>query len=62
MAKVEWIEEKEAARLVNRKPRTLRVYVKSGKWPVAYSALNNRRYHYDLRGIEKLMLQHSSAL
>lgn len=62
MKKVEWISEKEAAEKLQRKERTIRTLVKSGKWPIAYSSLNGRRYHYDLKGIERLMMENSTAL
>ena len=62
MSKPIWISEKEAAERLGRKPETIRKLVKSGKWQINFSAINNRRYHYDLKGIEKLMLQNSSVL
>lgn len=55
-----WIPEKEAAELVGRKPQALRKNVKSGKWEVPYSAINGRKYFYSVKGIEKLITNHSS--
>jgi predicted site-specific integrase-resolvase len=55
-----WISENEAAEKVNRKPKTLRALVKSGKWPVRYTAPNNRRYMYDEKGINEILERSSS--
>jgi hypothetical protein len=52
---VQWIPEKEAAQKVNRRPYTLRRLVKSGKWPIAYTAPNQRGYQYNLKDIDRLL-------
>lgn len=59
---INWIDEKVAAEKVRRKPRTLRELVKSGKWQVAYSAINNRRFQYNEKDIDRLLLENSTAL
>lgn len=58
MAKsINWLPEKEAARIVGKAPRTLRRLVKAGTWNVSYTTLNNRNYMYDEKGIEKVFLK-----
>lgn len=59
---IQWIPEAEAAQKVRRHPRNLRKYVKTGKWPVAFTALNGRRYMYSEKDIEKLLLSYSNTL
>jgi predicted DNA-binding protein (UPF0251 family) len=54
MANYQWIKESEAAQRVNRKPRTLRSLVKSGKWNVTYTNLNGRDFMYDAKSLEKV--------
>jgi hypothetical protein len=57
MAKsIQWIPESEAAKLVNRKPRTLRRLVKKGTWNVTYTTLNGRSYCYDEKGIREVFM------
>lgn len=57
-----WISEQEAAKKVNRKPRTLRKLVKSGHLKIDFTAINGRKYQYDLQGIEKLLKENSSII
>lgn len=56
-----WIPEPEAAKKLNRKPKTLRALVKSGKWKIDYTAPNGRGFQYSEKGIEKLLLEFSSV-
>ncbi len=57
-----WIPEAEAAKKVQREPRTLRKLVKSGKWTIAYTALNGRSYHYSEKDINSLFKRNSTAI
>ncbi len=57
-----WINEKEAAAMINRKPRTLRKMVKAGVWPVAHSAINGRRFLYSEADIKKLIINYSTII
>lgn len=60
MAKsIQWLTEAEAAKLVNRHPRTLRKLVKAGTWNVTYTTLNGRSYCYDEKGIRELFNQNA---
>lgn len=56
-----WIDEKTFARMVCRKPRTVRRLVKNGIWDIPYSAPNGRTYQYSEQGINKLLLKFSST-
>ncbi len=56
-----WIDEEQAAKMVNRKPRTLRKLVKSGKLKIAYSAPLGRKFHYLESDIIKLFKQNQTA-
>jgi hypothetical protein len=60
MAKqIQWLEEKEAAQIVKRKPRTLRKLVKAGTWNVLYTHLNGRSYCYDEKGISEVFMKNA---
>lgn len=61
MASVQWIDEKTAAEKVNRKPRTLRKLVLSGKWNINYTAPNGRTYQYDEKSIDQLLRSFSNV-
>lgn len=61
MSYVQWIPEQEAAKKVNRTPRVLRRLVKSGRWPIEYTAPNSRGYQYSEKSINKFLLQNSSV-
>lgn len=61
MSYAQWLDEKTAAQKVQRTPRVLRRLVKSGRWPIEYSALNNRGFQYSEKSIEKFLLQNSTA-
>lgn len=62
MPKVIWLNEAEAAKLMNYKPETLRKLAKSGKLDIPYTTVRNRKYHYDKLSIEKEMLAHSNLM
>lgn len=58
MAKqINWIKEEEAARRLGYKPRTLRIYAKAGIVDISYTAIRGRNYHYDEKGIEKILMK-----
>lgn len=57
-----WISEQEAAKMLNRHPRWLRAKVKSGAWPVKYSAIEGRKYHYAKADIDKLINSYSNTV
>lgn len=50
-----WISEAEAAKLVMRKPRTLRAKVKNAVWPITYTAPEGRKFMYSKDSIEKFL-------
>lgn len=56
-----WISESDAARKVNKAPKTLRRLVKSGKWPVNYTAPNGRGYQYSEKDLDKLLKSFSTV-
>jgi hypothetical protein len=56
-----WLPEAEAAKKINRQPRTLRKKVKSGAWNVAYRAINNRFFQYNEKDLERLYEERRSA-
>ena len=56
---IQWIKESEAAKMVNRKPRTLRKLVVAGTWNVTYTTLNGRSYCYDEKGIQELFMKNA---
>lgn len=49
-----WLTEKEAAKELDRQPRTLRLKVKAAAWPIAYYAIEGRKFRYSKQDIEKL--------
>lgn len=57
---MDWIPEKEATKIVGRSADRLRRLVKSGKWPIDYTAPNGRGYMYSLKGIHKMLDSYSS--
>lgn len=57
-----WIPEQDAAKMINRHPRYLRGKVKSGAWPVKYSAIEGRKFHYSKADIEKLINSYSNVV
>jgi hypothetical protein len=56
-----WLPEDQAAKKIDRAPRTLRRYVKKGTWNVAYKTLNGRSFHYNERDLERLFTERKSA-
>lgn len=61
MAKtINWISEKEASEKLGYKPRTLRKYVKGGKFNIAISSITGRKYHYSETDIIRLQNQFSN--
>jgi predicted DNA-binding protein (UPF0251 family) len=60
MANYSWIPESEAAKKINRKPRTLRELVKAGKLQVAYTTINGRTYQYSERDINRMLDSNAS--
>lgn len=59
---MQWLNEKEAAEVLGRKPRTLRKKVKGGVWPVTYTNLEGRSFQYSLTDINKLLLNNSTKV
>jgi hypothetical protein len=57
---MQWISEPEAAKILGRKPRTLRKKVKAGFWPVTYTAIDGRAYQYSLNDLNKLLINNST--
>ena len=55
-----WVKEQKAAEMVNKKPRTLRKLVLSGKWKINVTAPNGRGYMYCKDGLEKLLRKSST--
>lgn len=58
----DWIDEKEAAKLMGYKPETLRKYVKKGRLRITYSAFRQRNYQYDRNDIQKFFDSNASTL
>lgn len=56
-----WLNEQDAAKLINRKPRTLRKKVKAGTWNVAYRTIEGRCFQYAEKDLEKLYNVRKSA-
>lgn len=56
-----WVHEKQAAEMINRKPRTLRSLVQSGKLPIEYTHINNRTYQYKKSDIDRILQKNSSG-
>lgn len=57
-----WVKEQKAAEMVNRKPRTLRKNVLSGKWNIPATAPNGRGYMYSKEALEKLLRKNSTLI
>lgn len=57
-----WIPETEAAKMVCRRPRTLRKLVTSGKWSIKFTTLNGRSYQYSESDIKKLLEQNATKI
>lgn len=60
MAKVNWLDEQTAAEKLGYKPRTLRKYVKGGKFKIAFSTITGRKFHYSETDIIRLQNQNSN--
>ena len=56
-----WLEEKEAAKKINRSVITLRRNVKKGTWNVAFRTLSGRSFQYSERDLERLYEEKKSA-
>lgn len=56
---MQWLSEKAASELLQRKPETIRKNVTKGVWDVRYSAINGRKYMYSKADLDKLIERHS---
>lgn len=62
MAK-QWIKEMEAAEMLGyRSPRQFRRHVQKGKFFIAYTHVNGRKFQYNERDILKMLEQNSTLM
>lgn len=55
-----WINEKDAAQMLQRKPRTLRAKAKTRTWPITFTAPEGRGFQYSKADIDKFLLSQSN--
>lgn len=55
-----WLKEKQAAELLDYKPRTLRRKVKSGELKIPFTHLNHRKYKYAIKGINQVLNENAT--
>lgn len=63
MAKVEYIPEEDAAKLIGLTAKYFREQIKKGKWLISFRTRpSGRGYQYNKIEIEKLLNEHSSQV